>query len=108
AGNGASFGPSISADGFMIAFASDATNLAPASLSDDNDTTDVFLRDRTDPAHPRTDLLSRCGNAAGDDRSYAPRISADATPGNAAAGVSFVSDATDLLAGTRTGAGAVG
>ena len=99
-GNGDSFSPSISADGNMIAFASEATNLT--SVSDDNDTTDVFLRDRTDPAHPQTDLLSRCTGNVGNDRSFAPRISTDATPGNAAAGVSFVSDATNLLTGCKS------
>ena len=100
AGNGDSFTPSVSADGTMIAFASEATNLT--SVSDGNDATDVFLRDRTDPAHPHTDLLSRCSGNVGDDRSFAPRISTDASPGNAAAGVSFSSDASNLLAGCKS------
>ena len=98
-GNGDSFSPSISSDGLLVAFASEATNLT--NFSDDNDTTDVFLRDRTNAASPATDLLSRCGTSAGNDRSYAPRISSDAAAGNAAAGVSFVSDASDLLSGNN-------
>jgi Tol biopolymer transport system component len=40
ASNGASFGPSVSADGSLVAFASDATNLV---FGDANDTWDVFL-----------------------------------------------------------------
>lgn len=41
--NGASFGPSISADGRFVAFSSQATNL---DGSDTNNAADIFLRDR--------------------------------------------------------------
>jgi Tol biopolymer transport system component len=94
-GDGDSFSPSISGDGLMIAFASDAPNLT--GLSDDNDITDVFLRDRTNSMSPRTDLLSRCSTTVGDGQSFAPRITSDTSPGNSTAGVSFVSAADNLL-----------
>jgi Tol biopolymer transport system component len=94
-GDGDSFSPSISGDGLLIAFASDASNLT--NVSDDNDSTDVFLRDRTNSLNPDTDLLSRCSNAVGNDQSFAPRITSDTSPGNSKAGVSFVSDADNLL-----------
>jgi Tol biopolymer transport system component len=91
---GDSFSPSLSGDGEMVAFASDAENLD----GDDNESTDVFLRNRA--GTPSTTLVSRsCGGEVGNDRSYAPRISADTSLGNSRAGVSFVSDATNLLGG---------
>jgi probable HAF family extracellular repeat protein len=43
-GNGASFGPSISASGLAVAFASDSDNLAPGG--DHNSGRDVFVHDR--------------------------------------------------------------
>jgi Tol biopolymer transport system component len=91
-GNGDSFSPSLSGDGTLIAFASDAKNLS--SISDGNDATDVFLRDRTDKS---TDLLSRCNATVGDQQSLAPRISSDTSAGNASAGVTFASDAENLV-----------
>ena len=78
-GDGDSFSPSISGDGKVIAFASDASNLT--SLSDDNDITDVFLRDRTNSMSPWTDLLSRCSTTVGNGQSFAPRITSDTSPG---------------------------
>ncbi|HEV7536892.1 MAG TPA: hypothetical protein VGP90_14725, partial [Acidimicrobiia bacterium] len=83
-GNGDSFSPSLSGDGTLIAFASDAKNIS--SISDGNDATDVFLRDRTDKS---TDLVSRCNSTVGDQQSFAPHISSDTSAGNASAGVAF-------------------
>ena len=91
-GNGDSFSPSLSGDGTLIAFASDAKNLS--SISDGNDASDVFLRDRTDKS---TDLMSRCNATVGDQQSFAPRISSDTSAGNASAGVTFASDAENLV-----------
>ncbi|MCA1844643.1 MAG: hypothetical protein LC792_15915, partial [Actinobacteria bacterium] len=92
--NGDSISPSLSGDGQTIAFASDASNLGG---SDNNDTTDVFVRSR---ATTSTVLMSRdCNGSVGDDASYGPRISSDTSPGNARAGVTFVTDASNLLDG---------
>ncbi len=68
--DGASFDPSISADGRFVAFSSDATNLAP------DDSTDVFVRDRRDGT---TELVSVDSGEAGDPDafSFQPSISAD-------------------------------
>ncbi|HKN39146.1 MAG TPA: hypothetical protein VJ456_08570, partial [Acidimicrobiia bacterium] len=94
-GNGDSFSPSISGDGDQIAFASDATNLLSNSGTDDNDATDVYLRTRSAST---IQLVSRsCGDQIGDQQSYAPRITSDTA--STAAGVSFVTDATNLLQG---------
>jgi len=93
AGNGDSFSPSVSADGTQIAFASRATNLLGSS--DDNDVADIFLRT---PQSNSTELVSRsCGNDAADDASSDPHISSDT--GSGGAGVSFVTDASNLLQG---------
>jgi Tol biopolymer transport system component len=93
AGNGDSFSPSVSVDGAQIAFASNATNLR--SASDDNEVTDVFLRT---PQSRSTALVSQsCGGDAADDASSAPRLSSDT--GSGGAGVSFVTDAGNLLQG---------
>jgi Tol biopolymer transport system component len=92
-GNGDSFSPSVSVDGAQIAFASRATNLLGSS--DDNDVSDIFLRT---PQSTSTALVSQsCGNDAADDASFDPHISSDTVSGGA--GVSFVTDASNLLQG---------
>ncbi len=92
-GNGDSFSPSVSVDGAQIAFASRATNLLGSS--DDNDVSDIFLRT---PQSKSTALVSQsCGNDAADDASFDPHISSDT--GSGGAGVSFVTDASNLLQG---------
>jgi Tol biopolymer transport system component len=92
-----SFSPSISGDGTRIAFASDASNLT--GQSDDNDTTDVFLRDRSagDVVDQRTTFVSKCGSNVGDDQSFAPRITGDIAAGGS--GVAYISHAGNLLGG---------
>jgi Tol biopolymer transport system component len=92
-GNGDSFSPSMSGDGEEVAFASDAGNLG--TRSDDNDSTDVYTRVRSSSS---VGLVSRsCGNQLGDRDSFAPRITSDTA--SAQYGVSFVSDASNLLQG---------
>jgi Tol biopolymer transport system component len=86
-GDGASFDPSISADGRHVAFQTGAGNLDSAS----NDAvSDVFVRDLDANA---TALASRAGGAAGaagDDGSSDPTISADGRR------VAFSSEADNL------------
>jgi Tol biopolymer transport system component len=64
--------PAISADGRYVVFESDATNLVP---NDTNDSTDVFLRDRT--AHTTIRVSVDSNGAEADDASYEPSITAD-------------------------------
>jgi Tol biopolymer transport system component len=74
AGNGPSLFPSVSADGRLVAFRSEATNLVP----DDTDTErDIFVRDRQSG---QVTLVSRASGATGvkgNRASFNPRISAD-------------------------------
>ncbi|HET9769577.1 MAG TPA: hypothetical protein VFS16_01715, partial [Acidimicrobiia bacterium] len=92
-GDDDSFSPSLSGDGDRVAFASDATNLAPGS--DENESTDIYVRTRSSTSN---ELVSRaCNNEIGDDRSFAPRITSDTA--TTQAGVSFVSEAGNLLGG---------
>src|SRR5262249_40203501 len=90
-GNNFSDSPSISADGRMVAFRSFATDLI-AGLVDNNNDTDVFVRDRTANT---TQLVSvnRSGNATGNRGSDTPLVSADGST------VAFLSRASDLVAG---------
>ena len=87
-------GPSLSADGGLVAFAADATNLA----KDDTDTiTDVFVRDL---ATHETILVSRASGRAGakaDDDAAAPVLSGDGRF------VAFTSTATNLTADPQSG-----
>lgn len=86
------WGPSFSADGQRVAFASFASNLVP----DDTNgfTEDVFVRDL---GTGTTTLVSAnsAGTGSGNDKSYAPLISADGRY------VFFVSKASDLVANGR-------
>jgi Tol biopolymer transport system component len=74
-GNGGSSGPSLSADGVVVAFISTANNLAPY---DSNGFSDFFLHDRTSGA---TSALSlNCAGETGDNKSWngePPSLSAD-------------------------------
>jgi Tol biopolymer transport system component len=87
AADGASASPSLSADGRLVAFASDADNLASPQLSG---TRDVFVRDL---GVGTTTLVSRAGPPAavpGDSISFEPSISADGGR------VAFTSEASNL------------
>ena len=91
-GNGASYQPSISADGRYVAFVSDASNLV---LGDVNGYTDVFVRDRK--LH-KTSLVSvDSAGVQGNSDSLSPSISADGRY------VAFDSEASDLVAGDTNG-----
>ncbi len=87
-GNLNSFHPSVSGDGRFVTFASNATNLVPG---DNNNTTDIFLRDLLTATTTRisVDSLANQSNAA----SINPTISADGRF------IAFESDATNLVTG---------
>jgi WD40 repeat protein len=91
-GNNTSFGASISADGKVVAFHSDASNLV---AGDTNNKQDVFVHDRNTGITERVsvDSSGKQGNGA----SYTASISSD---GNV---VVFESDATNLVSGDTNG-----
>jgi hypothetical protein len=82
-GNGPSVFPSINGDGSLVAFQSQASNLAP---DDTNGVADIFVRDR---ANGTTERL--CPGVEGNGASSTPAVSAD---GNV---VAFASAATNLV-----------
>ena len=86
---GPSFQPSISADGWHVAFESDATNLVGAG-NDTNGFTDIFVRDRQTPTTIRVSIQSD-GTTQGNNRSNSPSISGDGRH------VAFESDASNLV-----------
>lgn len=90
--NGSSYSPSISGDGNLIAMESDATNLAGA---DANDSTDVFVFDRSTGAIAMISKGWDGGQA--DGPSYRPRISSDGST------VVFESLASNLVPGDTNG-----
>jgi Tol biopolymer transport system component len=85
--------PAISANGEIVAFYSDASNLVP---DDNNGTTDVFVRDRQ--AGTTTLVSVNLSGKPGNRPSLFPSISAD---GNL---VAFQSAASDLVPGDTNGA----
>src|SRR3989441_47631 len=91
--NDASLGSALSADGRLVAFQSDATNLVPG---DTNSATDVFVHDRQTGMTERVSVASD-GTQANNASSY-PVLSADGRF------VAFDSAATDLVAGDTNGA----
>ena len=93
-GNGCSWDPSISGDGALVAFSSDATNLI-SPTSDGNGCTDVFLRNLTLAATQRVSLTS--AGAQANDCSQNPSLSSDGTA------VAFESWATNLTAPAANG-----
>lgn len=95
-GNGASYGPAISADGRHVAFTSAASNLTP---DDANGELDVFVRDLA----TQTTILVSVGpqGAMGDGPSVAPSISGDGLL------VAFESDADTLVPEDNNGTGDV-
>lgn len=92
-GNGASDGPSISADGRYVAFSSDASNLV---TGDTNSARDLFVRDRATGTTTRVsvDSAGTQGNGASDG----PSISADGRY------VAYSSDAPNLVTGDTNAA----
>ncbi|MCB0353408.1 MAG: PD40 domain-containing protein [Bdellovibrionales bacterium] len=91
-GDGSSSSPRISssADGSLIVFSSDATNLVP---NDDNDLSDIFLVDRSGESNTIARLSVGLGSSEADGDSRNPVLSADGKF------VAFESDATNLVAG---------
>ena len=85
--NGNSREPSISRDGAVVAFESDATNLLPG---DTNQRTDVYLRRL---GANQTELISAGAGAQANGNSLNPAVSADGSI------VAFESDAPNLVAG---------
>ncbi len=90
--NGTSTTPGLSADGRLVVFSSDATNLVP---NDTNGVADIFLHDRQTGQTSRVSVDS-LGNQA-DDGSFDPYISSDGGI------VVFGSDATNLVPGDTNG-----
>ncbi len=88
--DGGSYSPSISADGSVVAFASDAPNLVVGDL---NGLTDVFVW-RHDPVTELVSLVRVVTRLLGEPKgnSYQPAVSADGTV------VAFASDAPNLVA----------
>ena len=92
-GNGPSRWPSVSADGRVVAFQSDATDLLPG---DSNGVTDVFVRDTRMGLTERVSISSV--GEQGNGGSFRPAISADGRF------VGFESDATNLVPGDTNNA----
>jgi Tol biopolymer transport system component len=90
--NGSCYTPALSADGAVVAFCSEATNLVPGDANGDSD---VFVHDRATGATERVSVDS--AGTAGDDQSYSASLSADGRF------VAFTSDATNLVAGDTNG-----
>jgi Tol biopolymer transport system component len=90
--NGSSAQPSISANGRYVAFGSIASNLV---AGDTNGTVDVFVRDRVTCTTTRASVATNGAQTQAD--STAPAISANGRY------VTFVSDASNLVAGDTNG-----
>ncbi len=95
-GNGASRYPVISADGRIVAYYSDASNLV---AGDTNNTTDIFVRDLQAGTTSRVSVDSAGGQS--NSISYWPALSSDGRF------VSFASFATNLVPGDTNGTGDV-
>jgi Tol biopolymer transport system component len=92
-GNGTSDAPSLSGDGALVAFTSQATNLV---AGDTNNATDVFVHDWHTGATVRASVATDGTQA--DRAAYDPRLSADGRF------VAFDTDATNLVPGDTNGA----
>ena len=91
-GNFNSASPSLSADGRIVAFASDASTLV---VGDTNGRTDIFVHDRESGTTTRVSVAS--DGTEGNTSSIDPVISADGHI------VAFASDASNLVAGDTNG-----
>jgi Tol biopolymer transport system component len=91
-GNGVTYFASISADGGLVAFESDSTNLVP---NDTNACTDVFVHDLATGTTERVSV--RSDGAQANDRSVGPEISDDGRS------VVFISNASNLVANDTNG-----
>ncbi len=75
AGDDGSFGASLSADGRLVAFESNADNLSGEDT--DGGVTDIFVRDMQSNSLTFLSRQSGAGGAGGDKDSFTPAISAD-------------------------------
>ena len=91
--DGRSYDPSISSDGWYVAFGSGASNLVPA---DSNARDDVFVYDRQTGITERVSVASNGSQA--DEGSYNPSIGGDGRH------VAFRSSASNLVPGDTNGA----
>lgn len=91
-GEGVSHQPSISADGLLVVFVSEAANLVP---DDYNGQTDVFLRDRQSNTTIRISVAS--SGEEGNGVSLSPSISVDGRY------IAFFSEASNLVEGDTNG-----
>ena len=89
--------PNISADGRLVAFHSNATNLVPG---DTNGVNDIFVRDRQTGRTERVSVSS-AGAQSDADSSNTPAMSADGRR------VAFHSTATNLVPGGTNGKGQI-
>ncbi len=94
--NDEGYDPSISADGWYVAFSSGATNLV---ANDTNGNDDVFVRDRRSGTTERVSIAT--GGAPGNGGSFSPSISADGRC------VAFSSLASNLVTDDTNGRGDV-
>jgi Tol biopolymer transport system component len=90
-GNNRSYAPDMTADGATVVFESLASNLVPG---DNNNTSDIFLRDLTAQTTTRISIASDGGDSNG--ASFRPAISSDG------AFIAFCSRATNLVPGGGT------
>ena len=93
-GNGLSFAPVVSADGAMVVFSSEASNLVP---NDTNGLRDVFLASTATGAVTRLSRPAVGAKAQGDGPSLGPVL--DASGGM----IAFASFATNLVPGDTNG-----
>ena len=93
-GNGLSFAPVVSADGAMVVFSSEASNLVPY---DTNGLRDVFLASTTTGAVTRLSRPAAGARGQGDGASLGPVLDASGSM------VAFASFATNLVLGDTNG-----
>jgi len=84
--------PAMSADGNLVAFASDASNLVAGDV---NGKTDIFVHDRTTDANTLVSVAS--DGSQGDGQSFSPALSGDGCV------LAFASQATNLVPGDTNG-----
>jgi Tol biopolymer transport system component len=93
-GNGLSFAPVVSADGAMVVFSSEASNLVPG---DTNGQRDVFLASTATGVVTRLSQAAKGARAEGNGPSLGPVLDASG------AMVAFASFATNLVPGDTNG-----
>jgi len=87
-GDGASYEPTLNADGSKVAFTSEATNLV---TGDSNSSADIFIRDRASNTTSRVSIGTGAAGAQGNDASGQPYLSGSGQF------VAFISRASNLV-----------